>query len=161
MSMTLPERLAALPQDQWMTSPPATAAALTALESKFAFQLPDDYRRLMLTTNGCGLYGHATQLNLEPPDELLWHNDDPRFVAGLPAMLVIGDDNGDALFYYDPTNHLGKGAWAIYMVDFALIDFPHSKFAAAGLTALLEKILAGEAIWEYPYLGPLEHPDRA
>jgi hypothetical protein len=144
-----------------MTNPPATAESLAALENKYHLQLPADYRELMLITNGCGLYGHRTKLNLEQADELLWHNEDPRFTADLPGMFVIGDDNGDALFYYDPTNRLDKGAYAIFQVDFGMIGFPHSKHAAGSLTQLIEAILANEAIWGYPYLGPLNHPDRA
>lgn len=161
MPMTILERLRALPKSQWKTSPPADPESLEALESKYDLQLPADYRELMLETNGCGLYGHATQLNLEPPDELLWHSEDPRFTEHLPGMFVIGDDNGDALFYYDPANRLGKGAYAIFQVDFGTIGFPYSKHAANSLTDLFEAILDDKAIWEYPYLGPLNHPDRA
>lgn len=161
MSVALLERLRALPQAQWMTSPPASAESLAALESRYQLDLPADYRTLMLETNGCGLYGHRTQLNLESADELLWHNEDPAFVAALPGMFVIGDDNGDALFYYDPTGRLGKGRYAIFQVDFGAIGFPYSKYAAASLTDLIEAILADKAIWDYPYLGPLNHPDRA
>jgi hypothetical protein len=161
MSTTILERLRALPESEWMTNPPATVESLVALDKKYHLQLPTDYREIMQLTNGCGLYGHPTQLNLEPADELLWHNEDPRFAAKLPGMFVIGDDNGDALFYYDPTNRLGKGAYAIFLVDFGMIGFPYSKHAAANLTGLIEAVLANEQIWEYPYLGPLDHSDRA
>jgi hypothetical protein len=161
MPVSILERLRGLPESQWMTSPPATPESLLAIERKYKLRLPGDYRELMQVTNGFGLYGHRTQLNLEPADELFWHNEDPRFTAKLPGMFVIGDDNGDALFYYDPTNRLGKGIYAIFQVDFGMIGFPHSKHAAASLSELIEAILANEEIWEYPYLGPLDHPDRA
>lgn len=161
MPVALLERLRGLPESNWMTNPPAAAESLAELENKYHLVLPADYRELMLVTSGCGLYGHRTQLNLEPANELLWHNQDPRFTSELPGMFVIGDDNGDALFYYDPANRLGKGDFAVFQVDFGTIGFPYSKYAAASLTGLLEAILANEAIWEYPYLGPLNHPDRA
>jgi hypothetical protein len=76
-------------------------------------------------------------------------------------MFVIGDDNGDAIYYYDSTNRLCKGAYALFQVDLGCIGFPYSKYAARTLTELVEAILSGEEIWEYPYLGPLDHPDRA
>jgi hypothetical protein len=161
MAVGFLERLRKLPQSVWSTRPPAAEESLAALESKYHLKLPDDYRELMLTTNGGGLYGHRTRLNLESADDLLWHNDDPDFIENLPRMFVIGDDTGDALFYYDPHNRLGNGAYGIYQVDFGTMGFPYSKYAAASLTELIDKILANEAIWEYPYLGPLSHPDRA
>jgi len=161
MSIAILERLRALPESDWMPHPPATPESLALLESKYHLELPADYREVMLVTSGFGLYGHRTQLNLESADELLWHNEDPSFTAELPGMFVIGDDNGDALFYYDPANRLGKGEYAIFQVDFGTIGFPYSKHAASSLTDLIEAILANKSIWEYPYLGPLNHPDRA
>ncbi len=155
------KRLNKLPSSEWMTSPPATPQSLEAIEKKCGIVLPADYRELMLATSGCGLYAYRTKLNLEPADEVPWHNEDPRFKADLPGMFVIGDDNGEAVFYYDPKNRLGRGAYALFEVDLGTIGFRYSKYAAASLTQLLEKIIAGESIWDYPQLGPLDHPDRA
>ena len=161
MPVSILEQLRGLPESDWMPHPPATAESLAALEAKYQLALPADYRELMRVTSGFGLYGHETQLNLESAEELLLYNEDPQFAEDLPGMFVIGNDNGDALFYYDPANRLGKGAYAIFQVDFAMMGLPHSKYAAPTLTDLLEKILANEQIWEYPCLGPLDHPDRA
>jgi hypothetical protein len=131
MPVTILELLGGLPESQWVTRPSAPPESLAALESKYHLQLPADYRELMLVTNGCGLYGHRTKLNLEQAEELLWYNEDPDFAAQLPGMFVIGDDGGGALFYYDPANRLGKGAYAIFQVDFGAMDFPPSTRRAA------------------------------
>jgi len=155
------KRLGQLSSSEWMPSPPATAEELEAIEQKYGIVLPADYRELMLATSGCGLYAYRTKLNLESADDVLWHNEDPRFKEHLPGMFVIGDDNGDAVFYYDPKNRLGRGAYALFEVDLGTIGFPHSKYAAANLIQLFDRIIAGESIWDYPYLGPLDHPDRA
>jgi hypothetical protein len=161
MPGTILERLSNLPPTEWSTRPPATPEALAALEAKYHITLPADYRELMLVTNGCGLYGHRTKLNLELADDLLWHNEDPRFTTHLPGMFVIGDDNGDSIFYFDPTNHLEKSAYAVFMVELGVIGFPYSKYAAPTFAALIDAILDNRDIWDNPYLGPLTHPDRA
>lgn len=159
MALPIFERLNELSDSDWMTAPPANPDSLERLEKEFHFRLPADYRGVMMTTSGFGLYGHRTQFNLESADDVLSYNED--FAQDLPGMFVIGNDNGDAVFYYDPENRLGKGAWALFQVDLSMIGFPYSKYAAASLTQLIEAILANEEIWEYPYLGPLSHPDRA
>lgn len=161
MPITLIERLRSLSPSEWMPNTPATSESVAALEEKYHIQLPADYRELLLSSSGGGLYGDQTKLNLETVADLFWHNEDPRFTAELPGMFVIGDDNGDAIYYYDPADLLGKGAYALFQVDLNCIGFSYSKYAASSLTDLVNAILSGEEIWEYPYLGPLDHPDRA
>ena len=82
---------------------------------------------------------------------MIWYTEDYR--EHLPGMFLIGNDEGDNTFYYDPANRLGKGAYAVFMVELGSVGFPYSKHAAAHVTELLEKIIAGESIWDYPHLG--------
>lgn len=162
MATEILDRLRKLPPSQWSTRPPASAEALKAIEDKYGFRLPPDYRELLLATNGCGVYEKRSKVNLESADDVIWNNDgDPRFEEYLPGMFVIGDDSSGGVFYYDPENRLGKGAWALFLVDLGNIGFPYSKYVGATLTGLLEKVLADESLWDYRMLGPLSHPDRA
>jgi hypothetical protein len=43
----------------------------------------------------------------------------------------------------------------------ALREVPFTGCSAGSLTELIEAILANEEVWEHPYLGPLDHLDRA
>jgi len=156
---TLLTRLEALPDAQWMTSPPAPEEDLAALERKYGLTLPADYRALMHVTDGFGLYVQPSKLNLETAGDMLWHNQDPRFTESLPGMFVIGDDNGDGIFYYDPAGRLGKGRFALFYVDLGVIGFPHSKYVARDLTQLIHAILDGSDLWNQPHLGPVDEPE--
>ena len=58
-------------------------------------------------------------------------------------MLVIGDDGGGCLYYYDPDNKLGTGPFAMYFVSMGSLFFKDSVHVAASLTEMIEKIWSG------------------
>lgn len=144
-----------LPTSQWSRRDPATAKEIDAIEAEYGLQLPADYRELLRATNGCGIYPpKGTKLDLDSADDVLCNNTgDPRFEGDLPGMFIIGSDNSGGVVYYDPANRLGKGAWALFLVDLGTIGFPYSKPVAPSLTALIERVLAGETLWNDRVLG--------
>jgi hypothetical protein len=73
----------------------------------------------------------------------------------LAEMLIFGDDEGDFIYYFDPANRLGRGAWAVFLVEKSMSDFESSQWVAADLRGLCERVLGGESVWDDPYLGPV------
>jgi hypothetical protein len=71
-------------------------------------------------------------------------------------MLVMGADAGSSAYYYDPTNKLGHGKDALFMVGYGALDFELSRFIAPTLTDAVEAVLAGEYFRDRPMLGKQE-----
>ena len=62
----------------------------------------------------------------------------------MPGILVIGNEGGAFAYYYDPTNQLGRGEFALFLVGYGTLTFEQSVFVASSLTEAVEAALAGE-----------------
>jgi hypothetical protein len=54
---------------------------------------------------------------------------------------------------HSTANRLGRGAWAVFLVEKSMSDFESSQCVAADLRGLCERVLGGENVWDDPYLG--------
>jgi hypothetical protein len=140
--------LSPLPDNRWASRPPADEESVAALERQYDLHLPSDYRGLLLRSNGGSIGGKDAAINLEPVEMLMSHNLDPRFVADLPGMFVIGDDGGGAVYYYDPDGRHGKGDWALFLIPLGELGSGRQRFAGRSLTSAAERALAGESFFE-------------
>jgi SMI1 / KNR4 family (SUKH-1) len=147
MSEDLLRRMRGLSAPEWFAGKSGSPEALEAMEREFELRLPDDYRQLMLFSNGGGLYEHATSINLEPAETLMWHNLDERFRESLPGMFVIGDDGGGSLYFYDPRNQLGQGAYSIFLVPLGTLSLDKAFLVGHSISEVIERIMAGEDLF--------------
>jgi hypothetical protein len=148
------QKLRRLGPGEWRGRLPADPNVLATVEQHFKLTLPGDYRAVLLFSSGGGLYRHTTKLELESAEDLIYQNEDERF-EDLKGMLVIGGDASDCIFYYDPDDRLGKGAWALYEVELSLLTpdlaFPRSKYVGRDLGELVDAILSNESLYDRPY----------
>ena len=121
-----------------------TEEMIVEVEKAFGLKLPGDYRQLLLLSNGGTVKGSKTVFNYEPVEYLVGHNLSEFFNTNIPGMIVIGDDGGGCIYFYDPLNKLGKGPWSLYYVSMGALFFKESVYVAGSVTELLDKILAGE-----------------
>jgi hypothetical protein len=147
---TLIERLRNLPPSQWSPGVSGNRAALDALEREYNLRLPEDYRRLMETWDGGALRGPRTVVNLESAETLMGHNHDEIFEQNIPAMFVIGDDGGGSIYFYDPANQFGRGAYALFLVPLGSLLPEDTIFAGRNLAETIDRVLAGESFFEGP-----------
>jgi hypothetical protein len=131
---------------------PADAKQLARLEKEFGVRFPDDFRDVMLWSNGFGNGFRRTQINVFTIRELGLLNTQDDVVTYLPDMFVIGNDGGGALYFYDPKNALGKGAYAIFLVPQGEIGFDDAMFAGASLTDVVRAVLNNESFFDRPRL---------
>ena len=146
--MELDTLLADLPEKYLFQRPGASESAIAALEREYALQLPADYRHLLLRSDGGSIGGRVTAINYESIDVLMWHNRDSRFVKDLARMFVIGDDGGGAVYFYDPTGHLGRGAWSLLIIPLAELGSDRYRFAGQTLTIAVRRVIEGESFFD-------------
>src|SRR4051812_8534080 len=94
------ERLTKLPRAEWSGHAPADPAALARVEQTFRVQFPEDYRALLLASDGGAIDMHKSNLNLFPVRELPAINYDEWYRQSLPGAFLIGDDGGGSLYFY-------------------------------------------------------------
>jgi hypothetical protein len=84
---------------------------------------------------------------------LFWVDELPDRRLGLqwlPGMIVIGDDGGGGLYFYDPSDRLGRGRWALYWVHMSEMSLERPRFAGSDLTDLLHRIANGVSFFYEP-----------
>jgi hypothetical protein len=137
------DMLRALPPAVWAPLEPGDPDALARIEQRFGVQLPEDYRDLMIYSDGGSLSGPGIEINLELTSGLVPQNLDERFTKELPGMFVIGDDGAGGIFFYDPKNRLGHGNYSLYCVKLGVLSFEYSVFVATTLTEAVPLVLGG------------------
>jgi hypothetical protein len=112
MKKDLKEKLEQLSDAQFERNEPGDASLVDGVEASFQLKFPDDYKELLLISDGGSIHGPKTVFNYEPAEYLSGHNMSEFFTTNIPAMVVIGDDGGGSIYYYDPHDRLGKGPWS-------------------------------------------------
>jgi hypothetical protein len=124
---------------------------IEGVETSLQVKLPEDYKQLLLLSNGGSIKGPKTAFNYEPAEYLVAHNEDEIFTSGIPGTLVIGDDGGGCIYYYDMHDQTGKGKWSLHYVSMAVLEFEKSVFVGKDLTEMINRILAGEHFGDMLY----------
>lgn len=134
----------------WEPDVPAMEAEIAGAEQTLGHAFPPSYRAL-LGAGGGAVYGENGRVLFFPAKHLDQFTPEER-APELKGMLLFGDDEGDYFYYFDPENRLGRGAWAVYAVEKGTLDLDYSIFSARDLHHLIERILAGDAVAEGPFL---------
>ena len=146
------DRLRALDASQLSHGPPGRPEKLAELEQLIGRPLPDDFRTSVLALGIWTVKGPRFAIGVEMIDDILSIMRDPDWRTDLPDMALIGSDGGDCWYYYDPLDKLGHGAFAVYMVDRGVMTFARSMYIAKTLADATECVLAGEMLYDRPYL---------
>lgn len=125
---------------------------MAAVEAAWGASLPGDYRALLVAAGGGWLYGFTTRLELFPVDELGWKGREEHLTGGVPGAFAIGTDGSDSVFLYDPTGALGRGAWALFLVELGAPGPGEGKYLGASLGEVVGAILDDESLWSRPTL---------
>jgi hypothetical protein len=130
---------------RWEPNAPWTEADLAAFEQRLKVRFPDDVRAVWL--EACGGNLRSTYLW---DDELLLGNvfgdyADAAARAGQP--IAFGGDNGNLLYYFDPHDRIGRGAWAVFGAE-NLVTSAGSFFIADSFEAFVERALHEDG-WDF------------
>ena len=151
--MSLVDRLKQLPTTKVEHVPPASDAEIEEIESVTGFELPADLRELLAWSNGLEIKSSKTKFSMSNAYDLAYTSSEPHFEEDLPGMLILGSDNGGSVFYADPKNQIGRGAWAVYLVRMSEAGIPHSIFVGASFTEAIDTLLAETDLFKRPELG--------
>jgi hypothetical protein len=132
------------PKRTWHPSQPSTAVELATATRTLGIELPAAHVAL-LEVGGGEIVGPRARLYLDGARDLVTFNTAPQWLADLTDMLVFGSDVGDFVYYYDVHDHMGQGAWAIYIVEIGVATRAGSTYVARDLRELIERILAGNS----------------
>ncbi|MEO6613415.1 MAG: SMI1/KNR4 family protein [Chitinophagaceae bacterium] len=144
MPANIKEKLSKLPPEVFAQNEGATEEMIRKIEAGLGLQLPEDYRQLMLLSDGGTIQGPKSTFNYEPAEYLVGHNKSEFFNTYIPGTVVIGDDGGGCIYYYDPRNHLGKGNWALFYVSMGTLLFKESVHLSSSLDGMIDRLLNGE-----------------
>ena len=152
MKSSLIDRLKSQPHVKVWTTKGATSELLALVERDYRIQFPDDYRELMLSVGNLGVTGAKSQIQLGLKDTYT-HLGDAVFEKRIPGMVVIGDDGGGRIYYYDPEDRLGKGRFAVFLVPLSSLTLEDTFFVGKSVTEVIERVSAGEDFDTFPRLG--------
>jgi hypothetical protein len=153
MMHPLSKRLLSLSDDIFHHGSPRPPEELEQLERVVGERFPDDYRAVLLEVGPFQVRGPKIWIILDLVEDVLLSLDDDFLSGRMPGIVMIGNDNGDYGYYYDPKGRLGRGAFALYCVDRGTLTFEKSRFVAPTLTEAIDQALAGEDFRERPTLG--------
>lgn len=145
----LVQRLAALQGTgaeglRWTPRAPVAPSRIDEIEATLGVALPADLRAVLEASGGGTLLRPGiTPLGIGPCSDLLSLNEDPFFTDHLPGMIVFGGDGGGSVYFYDPENRLGHGAWAVFVVRMGDLALDAARPVAADLTQAVEAVAAG------------------
>ncbi len=110
--------------------------------------LPADYRALLAATDGCGLSGFKTPLNVFSVREVLALHREHDLYTLVPQSLIFGGDGGGVLFAFDLRPGRAQRVFAILQEDacFSPDAYERLLFEGSTLTDLLERIINGEKL---------------
>jgi len=151
--MSLVDHLKQFPTTAVVPRPRAPDDEIDEIESATGFKLPADLRELLEWSNGLEIKSSKTGFSMYDASDLAYTSSEPHFEEDLPGMLILGSDNGGSVFYADPNDQIGRGAWAVYLVRMSEAGIPHSMFVGKSVTEAIETLLAQTDIYKRPELG--------
>jgi PAS domain-containing protein len=121
---------------------PATERDMSELERAYGQAFPDDFQRIHRRFGGGELIGKDdAMLVLEPIADILDHGTDPVLSERLPGAIVIADDGGGKIFFYDAEDRLGRGRFAVFLNSRGLLSYASAVYVGATISEVIEKTL--------------------
>ena len=139
--MSIVKRLKQLKPREWNSRTPASLDELKTLEQTLGVRFPEDFRELLLYSDGGSIYGHATPLILFSVEELDVYAREAEYEKDLPGMITIGTDSGDAIFFFDPNNRLNHGTFAVFFVELSALSYVRSAFVGKNISEVITRVL--------------------
>lgn len=121
-------------------------AQIEAVESVLGFRFPEDYRDVLLLTDGGEIDVPGNRISMIQTHHLPEFNPDPAAGEDLKDVFIFADDGGDYFFFLDPKDTFGHGAWAVYAVEMGCMTAEDALLVAASFHELVERTLAREDV---------------
>jgi hypothetical protein len=136
----------------WSPYGKPSADAIAAAEHDLGVDLPDDYRSLLSSCRGGTIRGAHAVVELWAIDELALLTEERG--DAIPDVMFFASDGGDRVYFFDPTGRLGRGRFAVFMVEGGVLTEERSVHVGDSFSVLVDRVLGGERL--DPSDGPRE-----
>lgn len=136
----LTERLKTL-SNSWFPRESTSPEALQNLAEIYHLCLPNDYQQIMQQFGGGRLEGKNSVIDLETIETLAdrsYHEDFRKYV---PNLFVIGHDTEEGIYFYDPSDWIGYGAYSVFFWPLPEDGIADIVFVGQNLTEVMTKII--------------------
>jgi len=132
---------------EWDTQHPATAADIQSLEAAFG-NIPEDYKALLLFSNGGSLYGKKTPFIAYSVTEVLALFREKDLYKHIPQSLVFGGDGGGTIYCFDLRLDKGQSVFFIREEDAGYDPNAYNNLVFTGttLTDTIQRIVNNEKL---------------
>lgn len=161
MTSPIVSRLSALPPTVLFRDRAATDEQIREIEERNGVNLPEDLRQTLLFSDGIGIQSTGTGFDLYGAHDLAWTSSEPGYRERLAGMLLLGTDGEGSVYFADPRNRLGRGAFSIFLVPMSDLHTESSRFVASSFTEAVETILSGTDLYKRPELGEEASKERS
>ncbi|MDQ3140720.1 MAG: SMI1/KNR4 family protein [Bacteroidota bacterium] len=120
------------------------------LEKELNFRFPNDYREMLLHSDGMTLYGNDEVLSFYGTEDVSLVNYDPAYSDRLEGVIVIANDNGDSFYAIDPHNKWDKGEMALFRLDSCALRRGTSQYLGQDLREVITKMNEGVSFSALP-----------
>ena len=132
------------PDRDWRAAPEATEASLARLVAASPIELPSEYLRFLVYSNGgegpLGLPPYYFQI--DPADEAALALEDRRHEEFFPGFVIIGSNGGGEYVGLDVR---GSSPWPVVALDMTNIDLDESVLVIASSFAAFIDLVGKEA----------------
>ncbi len=88
-------------ENGWLKNPPGKKEDIEKLEGGFNVNLPNDFKQILMFSNGGTLEGYQTAINIFHSDEILALYKEFDLYEDIPQSLIFGGDGGGIFYCYD------------------------------------------------------------
>lgn len=131
----------------WDKQNPATAQDIQSLEAAFG-PIPEDYKALLLYSNGGSLYGKKTPFIIYSVIEVLALFREKDLYKFIPQSLVFGGDGGGTIYCFDLRADKGQAVFFIREEDagYEPNAYNYVVFNGSTLTDTIQRIVNNEKL---------------
>ncbi|SFW12325.1 SMI1/KNR4 family protein [Chitinophaga sancti] len=132
---------------EWDSQNPAAASAIESLEAAFG-AIPEDYKALLLFSNGGSLYGKKTPFIVYSVAEVLALFKEKDLYKYIPQSLIFGGDGGGTIYCFDLRPDKGQQVFFIREEDAGYEPNAYSNIVFSGttLTDTIQRIVNNEKL---------------
>jgi cell wall assembly regulator SMI1 len=144
---TTNELISLISTQEWDTQSPATEQDIQSLEAAFG-PIPEDYKALLLFSNGGSLYGKKTPFIAYSVIEVLALFREKDLYKFIPQSLIFGGDGGGTIYCFDLRPDKGQQVFFIREEDAGYDPNAYSNvvFNGTTLTDTLKRIVNNEKL---------------
>ncbi len=126
----------------WWKRSPATVSEIEGLSEKFNCKLPEDYKSILLFSNGGSLNKFKTPFIIYSITEVLALYHEFDLYETIPKSLIFGGDGGGTIYLYD----LRDENMPVLFLREDYVSYENIIYKSSSLTEVLKMVMNNEKL---------------